>query len=266
MASVAELRSGGKRVDDSSLSAVKTLRKALAILDAFPSAERPLSVAEIAVRAGVTRPTAHRLVQTLVAEGYLAQDPRDGRISPGFSVLRLASSLLDTNRVRLEALPHLEELARTCGERANIGILHRNKVLHIGGAEKPSLPTIYTRFGKTVPAHSSAIGKAILAYLPEAELQAYLKSETRETRGDTTIDEKALREDLTKVREEQIAIGNAGDASGTACLAAPIFVDGRPVAAIGLSGARVSDEKMLEHTGVVQHTAEVITHVLSRGA
>jgi IclR family pca regulon transcriptional regulator len=50
---------------------VKTLRKALAVLDAFAATGQPLSVAEVAVRAGVTRPTAHRLVQTLVAEGYL---------------------------------------------------------------------------------------------------------------------------------------------------------------------------------------------------
>ena len=97
-----------RRTEDSDLSAVKTLRKALAILDAFAAAERPLTVAEVAVRAGVTRPTAHRLIQTLVASGYLSQDPGDSRIMPGYSVLQLASSLLDTNLIRLESLPHLE--------------------------------------------------------------------------------------------------------------------------------------------------------------
>jgi len=97
-----------KKAEDADLSAVKTLRKALAILDAFAAAERPLTVAEVAVRAGVTRPTAHRLIQTLVASGYLSQDPGDSRIMPGYSVLQLASSLLDTNLIRLESLPHLE--------------------------------------------------------------------------------------------------------------------------------------------------------------
>lgn len=265
MVSVAEARSSGKKLDESSLSAVKTLRKALGILDAFALAERPLSVAEVAVRAGVTRPTAHRLIQTLVGEGYLSQDSRDGRIAPGYSVLKLAGSLLDTNRVRLEALPHLDTLARASGERANLGILHRDQMLYLAGVEKPSLPTIYSRFGKSVPAYCSALGKAILAHLPERELQDYLKRVTLAKRTDTTItDEAGLRGELAKVREAGFAVDRQEHAAGVSCLAAAILVDGRPVAAIGLSGR--SAEQLLKHKGAVQHTAEIISHVLSRGA
>ena len=84
-----------RKAEETDLSAVKTLGKALAILDAFAAAERPLTVAEVAVRAGVTRPTAHRLIQTLIVEGYLAQDANDSRITPGYSVLQLAASLLE---------------------------------------------------------------------------------------------------------------------------------------------------------------------------
>jgi IclR family acetate operon transcriptional repressor len=265
MASLAEARGSGKKQDDSNLSAVKTLRKALAVLDAFASAERPLSVAEVAVRAGVTRPTAHRLVQTLVAEGYLSQDPRDGRIAPGYSVLKLAGSLLDTNRVRLEALPHLEGLARTSGERANLGILHRNQTLYLAGVEKPSLPTIYSRFGKTIPAYSSSLGKAMLAYLSEPELRDYLRDEVLHKRTDATMtDEAALRAELATIREDGVAIDREEHAVGVFCIASAIIVDGRPVAAIGLSARALAP--LLKQKELVQHTAEVISHVLSRGA
>jgi len=162
-----------RRPEDSDLSAVKTLRKALTILSAFAGAERPLTVAEVAIITGITRPTVHRLVQTLVAEGFLSQNPDDSRLSPGFSVLQLAGRLLDTNQLRLESLPHLEELARTSGERSNLGILHRGEVLFLAGVEKPSLPTIYSRFGKTAPAYCVSLGKAILAQLPRADLDIY---------------------------------------------------------------------------------------------
>ena len=135
----------------------------------------PLTVAEVAIRAGVTRPTAHRLVQTMISDGYLTQNPRDGRISPGYSVLQLAGGLLDTNQMRIEALPHLEALAHELGERADLGILHRNQLLYLAGVEKPSLPTIYSRFGKTAPAYCASLGKAILAYLPADELKSYFK-------------------------------------------------------------------------------------------
>ncbi|MBN8921361.1 MAG: helix-turn-helix domain-containing protein, partial [Rhizobiales bacterium] len=99
------------RDPDVDRSTVKSLRKAMAVLNAVALAERPLTIAELAVRARIARPTAYRLVQTLAGEGHLVQSPVDGRLSIGFSVLPLAASLLDRNRMRLEALPHLHALA-----------------------------------------------------------------------------------------------------------------------------------------------------------
>lgn len=264
MSSVAERQGNKKKASDTNLSAVKTLRKALAILGAFAEEGRPLSVAEVAVRAGVSRPTAHRLAQTLVAEGYLMQDPRDGRMTPGYSVLRLAGNLLDTDRIRLESLPHLESLARASGERSNLGILHRNELLYLAGVEKPSLPMIYSRFGQTAPAYCSAMGKAILAHLPEQDLQSYLKDVELTKLTDTTItDEAELRAELARTRETGLAFGRAENLVGLCCIASAILVHGRPVAAIGLSGRAL--KPLVKHQGLVQHTAEVISHVLSRG-
>lgn len=254
-----------KKADESDLSAVKTLRKALSILDAFAAAERPLTVAEVAIMAGVTRPTAHRLIQTMVAEGYLTQDARDGRISPGYSVLQLAGSLLDTNRLRLEALTHLENLARVSGERVNLGILHRNQLLYLAGVEKPSLPTIYSRFGKTAPAYCASLGKAILAYLPEPDLQAYLADQPLRRRTPNTItQEAALRKELAKTRRQGFAVDKEEHTVGLFCLASPILVDGRPLGAVGVTGR--SHEALMGNVGTVQHTAEVISHILNRGA
>jgi DNA-binding IclR family transcriptional regulator len=251
--------------DDADLSAVKTLKKALNILDAFAAAERPLTVAEVAIRAGVTRPTAHRLIQTLVGEGYLAQDSGDSRIMPGYSVLQLAASLLDTSQIRLESLPHLENLARVTGERVSLGILHRHQMLYLAGVEKPSLPTIYSRFGKTSPAYCSAIGKSILAHLPEAELRDYLRHKQLIKHTETTLaDEAALRAELAEVRRQGFALDREEYMAGTACVAAPILLHGRPVAAVAVVG-RVLDP-LLPHTEIVQHTAEVISHILSRGS
>jgi DNA-binding IclR family transcriptional regulator len=251
--------------DDADLSAVKTLKKALDILDAFGAAERPLTVAEVAVRAGVTRPTAHRLIQTLVGEGYLAQEPGDSRIMPGYSVLQLAASLLDTNTIRLESLPHLENLARVTGERVNLGILHRHQMLFLAGVEKPSLPTIYSRFGKTSPAYCSAIGKAILAYLPEPELSEYLRQRPLIKHTETTIsDEAALRAELSEIRRKGFALDREEHMVGTACIGAPILLQGRPVAAVALVGRTL--DPLLQHSEMVQHTAEVISHILSRGS
>lgn len=255
----------GKKPDDNDLSAVKTLRKALAILDAYAVAEKPLSVAEVAVRTGVTRPTAHRLIQTLISEGYLAQDPRDARITPGYSVLQLAAGLLDTSQLRLESLPHLESLARSCGERVSMGILHRHQVLYLAGVEKPSLPTIYSRFGKTLPAYASAIGKAMLANLSESELRSYFDNKplVRLT-ATTTTDEATLMAELAEVRRQGFAVDRGENNAASFCVGSAIIVGGRPVAAIAVTGRSL--EPLLPHKDLVKHTAEVISHVLSRGA
>jgi DNA-binding IclR family transcriptional regulator len=241
---------------------VKSLRKALAILDTVAEAEHPLLVSEIAFRAGLPRPTTHRLIQTLIAVGYLNQDPLDGRVSVGYSVLQLAGALLDRNRLRLEALPHLQDLALKSGERVNLGILHKQRLLYLAGVEKPSLPTIYSRFGRTAPAHCCSLGKAILAYLLETELQAFLAGAKLTAMTPNTISNvRQFTKELARIRTMGYAIDSEEHMLGSFCVAAPIFdARNRPVAAIGLSGRAL--EPLVAEVETLRHTAEIISHVL----
>ncbi len=172
--------------------------------------------------------------------------------------------LLDTSQIRLESLPHLEALARATGERVSLGILHRHQMLNLAGVEKPSLPTIFTRFGKTMPAHTSAIGKAILASMSESELASFLKAVPLIRHTELTITgEAALRAELAEVRREGFAVDRGEGSPGTCCVAAPILVHDTAVAAIAVMGRALAP--LLEHTEQVQHAAEVIAHVLGRG-
>ena len=244
--------------------AVKTLGKALTILEVFASSHQPLTVAEVALKAGVTRPTVHRLIQTLVSHGYLTQNARDGRIAPGYSVLRLASALLDTDQLRLESLPYLERLAQSCGERANLGIIHQNQLLYLAGVEKPNLPMLYSQFGKTSPAYCAALGKAILANWDEAHREAYLTATVLEPQTANTItDPDVLRRHLTEIREHGYAFDCEEHNVGVYCLASAIAIRSEVVGAIGVTGR--SKEALKSHIQTVQHTAEVISHILSRG-
>ena len=240
----------------------KSLKKALAILDAVGSAVVPPRIAEAAINAGVSRPTAYRIVQTLIANGYLAQDPQSGRLSIGLSVLMLSSSLLDSNRLRLEALPHLETLAKASGERTNLGILHQNQVLYLAGVEKPTLPTIYSRFGKTAPAHCSSLGKAILAHLPEAELQALLAAAPLKPMTPHSITSmRRFMKELETVRKQGYAVDREEHVLNSCCVAVPIFDNQRRVVgSIGISGEAV--ERLLEHLPMLRHKAELIAHKL----
>jgi DNA-binding IclR family transcriptional regulator len=248
--------------EDSDRSAVKSLAKALDLLEAVATMERAPTIAEVALGAGVPRATAYRLVEALIAEGYLVQDPIDGRLAIGFAVLPLAGSLLDSNRMRLEALPHLEALARRTNVRVNLGILYRNRVLYLAGVEKPSLPTIYSRFGKTTPAHCCSLGKAILAHLPEADSRALVAATGLAAQTPNTITElKSFLKDLAETRARGYAIDREEGVPGSFCVATTIFDSARrPIGAIGLTGSAL--EPLITETDHLRHTAEVISHVL----
>ena len=248
---------------DEDKSAVKSLQKALAVLEAVGGAQRPPRISEVAIATGISRPTAYRIVNTLIAEGYLMQEVASGRLSVGYSMLMLAASILDTNRMRLEALPHLQSLASLTGERTNLGIIHRNKVLYVAGVEKPSLPTIYTRFGKTAPAHCSSLGKAILAHLPESEVSHILAQEPLFAQTpNSIISMPRFREELAETRRRGYAMDREEHLLNSCCVAAPIFSEGRAVGAIGISSTSDRIDPLLDQIAVLRHTAEMISHRL----
>jgi DNA-binding IclR family transcriptional regulator len=250
-----------EQVEDDRDSA-KSLRKALTVMQMVANSDPPPTIAKAALQAGISRPTAYRLVRTLVDEGFLKQDPQSGRLSVGLSVLTLAASLLDSNRLRLEALPHLQSLSTLTGERTNLGILHRNRVLYLGGVEKPTLPMIYSRFGKSAPAHCCSLGKALLAYSPKALVDGVLAAEplTPQTPNSITSAPKFLKE-LEVTRRRGYAIDREEHQLHSCCVAVPIF-DGakQPVGAIGVSGSDV--KVLMEHLDALRHTAELISHRL----
>ena len=258
---VADAQSGAAP-DDADRSAIKSLRKAMALLNVIAEAERPLTIAAVAMKAGIPRPTAYRVIQTLVGAGFVEQDGQDGRLSIGFAVLPLASSLLDRNRVRVEALPHLQALAQKSGERANLGMLYRDRVLYIAGVEKPVLPTIYSRFGKNAPAHCSSLGKAILAFSPEKDVTDLLGRAPLAAFTPTTITARpAFLKELSDIRKRGYATDRAEHLAGSFCLAAPIFdANNRAVGAIGISGRAL--DPLIEHKDLVCQTAEMISHHL----
>ena len=243
-------------------SAVKTLGKALTLLEVISSCENPPTVSELAMRAGLTRPTTHRLVQTLIAAGFVQQNPLDNRLSIGFAVLPLAASLLDRNRMRLEALPHLQALALKFNERVNLGILNRNQILVLAGSEKPGLPTIYSRFGRSVPVHCTALGKAIIAHLPPEEVLRIIKAQPLKPRTLKTITTpKALFEDLEKVRLNGFSIENGENSQASCCIGVPIFnSNDQPIAAISVSGRSL--EHLVKEIDYILKTAELIAHIL----
>lgn len=240
-------------------SEVKSLRKALSILNVVSVAERPLSIANIAQNAGITRPTAYRIVQTLLSEGFVKEDLLSGTFSIGYSALPLAASALDRDQLRREAMPHLEKMAHQIGERVNLGVLYNDRVLYLGGIEKPTLPSIYSRFGRTVPAHCSSLGKAILAQQSDDTVTSLLKRAPLTAQTPTSITSLPdFMQELKLTRERGYAVDNEENAMGSFCIGVPLFSKERVVGAISASAR--SYEAVAEGTNRLREAAEQISH------
>jgi DNA-binding IclR family transcriptional regulator len=260
MTLVSEIEAPG--ADAAPQAVVKTLGKALALLDLVARTEHPPTVGELALLARLSRPTTHRLVQTLVGAGFLQQNARDGRLAIGLGVLPLAASVLDTHRLRADALPHLHALAQKLNARVNLGTLYQQKIMILGGAEKPTLPVIHSRFGRTVPMHCCALGKAILAYLPQDEVHAILRDQPLIARTPNTLTSvPALLADLERIRDRGWSTEFRENSPTSCCVAVPILdAADRPAAAISLAGRSL--ELLEKDIGPVLETAEVISHLL----
>lgn len=248
------------------MNAVKSLVKALEILECVSASSRSPSVGQIATRLTLNRTTTHRLVKTLESKGYLAYQTETRGYAIGLSCLPLAKRLLDGNKLRVESLPHLQHLALKTGERVNLGVLHDGEVLYIGGVEKPSLPFVFSRFGQRAPAHCCSLGKILLAHLDDAHVDAILKQRPLVPVTPNTItNPKRFKKHLETIRAQGYAVDNAEHVLGSYCVSTLVrSPNGRPVGAISISGT--DPEKVRQYIPELRATAELISHLLEKHA
>ena len=204
----------------------QSLERGLAILGCF-SSERPvLGIADIADSLGMSRSTTHRYVITLVALGYLEQGAsRKYRL--GLRVTDLGMSALDSTGLREHSHPELEELRQRTSYTAGLGVLDGEEILYIDRARGHRRVQDETKLdpqpGSRLPAHCTAIGKLLLAYLPEHEQRELIANMTLTKCGPNTITaKKALRDELERIRQEGLAVNDQELAPELRTLAAPV--------------------------------------------
>ncbi|MGW7068234.1 IclR family transcriptional regulator [Streptomyces sp. NPDC054855] len=218
---------------------IQSLERAAAMLRLLAGGERRLGLSEIASALDLAKGTAHGILRTLQAEGFVEQESTSGRYQLGAELLRLGNSYLDVHELRARALVWTDDLARSSGESVYLGVLHQQGVLIVHHVFRPDDSRQVLEVGAMQPLHSTALGKVLAAYDPvahseAAEAEADRQTFTTRTVVDTEAFEGAL--DLTRAR------GYAADVEetweGIASVAAPIHDRRRmPVGAVGITGA-----------------------------
>jgi len=216
---------------------LKALDKSLAILEILSRENSPLSIAELSERLGIYPSTIHRILDTLRYWGYVEQDSHTQRYQLGLKVLELSMAKLQGMEFLKEAAPYLKELQNQSNETVHLAILEEGEVLYLDKEESSQSIRTVSRVGRRVPAHCTALGKVLLAYLDQEEQEKVIneKGVSRFTEN-TITDKKKLREELSKVREQGFAEDREEHEKDVRCLAAPIKDHrGTVIAAVSLS-------------------------------
>jgi IclR family transcriptional regulator, pca regulon regulatory protein len=213
----------------------QSLERGLAILTCF-TPERPvLGIADIADELGMSRSTTHRYVITLLALGYLEQGAsRKYRL--GLKVTDLGMAALNSTGLREHAHPYLEELRQRTSYTTNLAVLDGPEILYVDRSRSfrrgQSKIDLGLAPGSRLPAYCTAMGKLLLAYLPEDEQRELIAEMKLTKHGPNTItSKKALLSELDEIREESFAVNDEELAPELHSIAAPVRNEAREVVA-----------------------------------
>lgn len=212
----------------------QTVDRALVILASL--AEGPASLEQAANRIGVHKSTALRLLRTLEEHGFVHRQS-DYRYRLGGKLFSLAQLALESIDVRVVAAPHLADLNERCGHTVHLAVYEDGEVTYVDKLESRYPVRMYSRIGKRAPLTASAVGKVLLADLPEArrrevvealEFPAYTARSLRQP--------SELLPELEVVRKQGWAVDRGEYEETVNCVAVPIRgVDGRVIAACSIS-------------------------------
>jgi IclR family transcriptional regulator, pca regulon regulatory protein len=246
----------------------QSLERGLAILSAFGSDRATIGVSELSRDLGLSRSTTHRYIATLTALGYLQQDAETKRYRLGPRVLDLGFAAINSMDIRELSVPHLQALSDVTGFTVNMAILDGADVVYIercrtsrSGQREIDLNL---HVGSRLPAYCTAMGKALLAFVPQERLDQILDGIDLVARGPNTITKRtALLAELERVRALDIAVNNEELAYGLRSIASPIRSrGGEVVAALNLAVHRsmVSMDDLVERFGPqVRQTAAAVS-------
>lgn len=215
---------------------VLPVRKALAVLAYVAERGHDVSLTPIGKALKIPKTTTFRYLQTLVDAGFLRHDAVTDKYGIGVRFRTIAKADSGINNIRQLAHRAMHELAGEFNETVNLAVRSNSNVVYIDLVEANRPLRMQAKIGESHPMHATALGKAILAFLPEGEAQNYFAAPLAERTGRTLVDRDEIERQLRQVRKLGYATETGENEDGAMCVGAPIFNEaGYPVAAVSIS-------------------------------
>ena len=214
---------------------VQSVERALELLEALAEPGDGRGVSELGRATGLPVATIHRLLATMAAKGYVRQDSASHKYLLGSHLIQLGEAA--TRHFASLAHPYLAELMEVSGETANLAVYENGHVAYVAQvSSRHHRVRMFTEVGRRVLAHSSGVGKVVLAFRPRSEVEALLARTGLPQRTARTITEPArFLAELDAVARQGYAIDSGEEEVGVRCLAVPVFGLGGSVAAMSVS-------------------------------
>lgn len=244
-----------------------SLARGLMVIRAFTHREPNLSIADVARITGLPRAVARRCLYTLMQLGYVSSDGRAYFLRP--KILALGYAYLSSTSLGTALQPYLEKVSETTHESCSVGVLDEDEIVYVARAATKRIMSVALNVGSRLPAYCSAIGRVLLANLPEAELVAYLdRVELAPLTTHTVTSVQALRDVLETTRAKGFAVVDQELEIGLRSIAVPIRnANGRVVAAMNVSAqaGRIGRKDMEKnYLPVLQAAAQEVSVLIVR--
>jgi DNA-binding IclR family transcriptional regulator len=239
-----------------------TVGKALDVLDRVAAHGRPVRFSDLLDQSPFPKATLYRLLQTLTSQRMLAYDPDRQTYAPGMRLVRLAHAAWAQSSLAPIARPHIDRLSGMVGETVHLAQLDHGQVLYVDKRNARDPVQMFSQAGKVGPAYCTGVGKAMLAFLPEPQLDEALQRQSWHRFTDKThVSPDSLRAELHQTRARGFCFDDEEHEPGIICVAAPILgAAGQALGALSVTSTttRHSLDRLADLAPQIRQTAQAI--------
>ena len=243
----------------------QAVTRAIALLKTFSDLQPEWALSDLAQATGLSKTTAFRLLAALEAEGLITRNPLSSGYRLGVEMVALGGCAMRSNPLRAMSRPILESLAQECDEAATLEVLADRHILIVDEVSSRHPMGMSQDVGSRLPAHATATGKLLLAFLSDSEVDSYLFCPLVRLTDQTLVDPERLRSQFLKIRQQGWSIASGELETGFVAIAAPVYDRERAaVAAISVGGSsvRLTSQRIPALTALVQMAARQISRQL----
>ncbi|ABK61883.1 MULTISPECIES: IclR family transcriptional regulator [Clostridium] len=245
---------------------VQSVDRSLSILEVLSDYENGLGITEISEKVNLHKSTVHRLLATLIYKGYVEQEDKANKYKLTLKLFELGNKKIQKMDLITVARPYLKELVENTNEVVHLVVREGTEIIYVGKEESQNTIRTHSRIGNRRPLYCTAVGKSILSYMKDDEIEEIWNESNVEKLTEHTItDFNEFKKCLNEVRKKRYAVDEQENEIGVRCVGTSIFnYKGEICGAISISGSIISftKEKLEEFSKLIIEYAERISKEL----